>query len=150
MAIRVSAAVNRILSVFIGFVLALIGGGITLFFVGSRWAAQEVAAQMADDSGEVPHFLSEAVGMVSFLFTVAPVLTLAPAVVAVVVGELARIRSLLYYVLAGGAAAAAMPLIAAPYEAAQNTTYNAPYFSIMATAGFAAGLIYWLFAGRRA
>jgi hypothetical protein len=150
MAIRISAVVNRILSVFVGFMLALIGGGITLFFVGSRWAAQEVAAQMADNSGEASHLMSQALGMISFLFTVAPVLTLAPAVVAVVVGELARIRSLLYYILAGGAAGALMPLIAAPYEAAQNTTYNAPYFSIMATAGFAAGLIYWLFAGRRA
>ena len=81
---------------------------------------------------------------------VAPVLTLAPAIIAIVVSELARIRSPLYYIIAGGLAAAVMPLIAAPQEAAQNTTYTTPYFTIMATAGFAAGLIYWLFAGRRA
>ncbi len=147
---RISAAVNRILAVLFGFVLAVIAGGITLFFIGSRWAAQEVASQMPDNAEELPHFFNEALGMFAFLFTVAPVLTLAPAVVAVVVGEIARIRSLLYYVIAGGAAAALMPLIAAPYQAAENTTYNAPYFSIMASAGFAAGLIYWLLAGRRA
>jgi hypothetical protein len=93
--------------------------------------------------------MNEALGTMAFLFTVAPVLTLAPAVIAILVGELARIRSLLYYVLAGGAAAAAMPLIAALPET-DGATYNAPYFTIMATAGFAAGLVYWLLAGRRA
>jgi hypothetical protein len=143
-------AVRRILAVLLGFVLAAIAGTVTLFYVGSRWAAQEVATQMSDNPDEMSRFMNEALGMVAFLFTVAPALTLAPAVVAVVVGELARIRSLLYYVLAGGAAAAVMPLIASRTEAAENATYNAPYFTIMATAGFAAGLVYWLLAGRRA
>jgi hypothetical protein len=147
---RISSAVNRILAGFIGFVLALITGAVTLLFIGSRWAAQEVATQMPENSDELSRFMNEALGMVAFVFNVAPVLTVAPAVVAIVVGELARIRSVLYYVLAGGAAAAIMPLIAAPQDAAQNTTYATPYFAIMATAGFAAGLIYWLLAGRRA
>jgi hypothetical protein len=150
---RISAAVNRILMVSLGFVLASIAGLITLFWAGSRWAAQEVATQMAADSPDaMSRFMSEALGTMAFLFTVAPVLTLAPAVVAILVGELARIRSLLYYVLAGGAAAAIMPLIAARADMGQGAsgTYNAAYFSIMATAGFAAGLVYWLLAGRRA
>jgi hypothetical protein len=147
---RISAAVNRILGVFVGFVLAVIAGAITLFFIGSRWAAQEVASQMPEHADEASRFMSEALGMFAFIFTIAPVLTLAPAVVAIVVGELARIRSALYYVLAGGAAAGVMPLIASRQEAAESATYNAPYFAIMATAGFAAGLIYWLIAGRRA
>jgi hypothetical protein len=143
--------VKRILAVLLGFFLAVLAGGITLLLVGTRWAAGEVAAHMEQGSpDEVSRLLSEGLGAIAFIFTVAPVLTLAPAVVAVVVGELARIRSLLYYLIAGGAAAAAMPLIAAPIEAAQNTTYATPYFSIMATAGFAAGLVYWLLAGRRA
>jgi hypothetical protein len=142
--------VRRILAVLSGFVLAAITGTVTLFYIGSRWAAQEVASQMPDNPDEMSRFVNEALGMIAFLFTVAPALTLAPAVVAVVVGELARIRSLLYYVLAGGAAAAVMPLIAARTEAAESVTYNAPYFTIMATAGFAAGLVYWLLAGRRA
>jgi len=145
---RISAAVNRIILVFLGFVLAAIAGTVTLLFVGSRWAAQEMASQMPDNPDEMSRLINEALGMIAFIFTVAPVLTLAPAVIAIVVGELARIRSLLYYVLAGGAAAAVMPLIAARPEA-EAATYNAPYFSIMATAGFAAGLVYWLMAGRR-
>jgi hypothetical protein len=141
--------VNRILLVFIGFVLAVAAGAVTLFYIGSRWAAQEVSSHMADHPDEMSRFMTEGLGMIAFLFTVAPVLTLAPALVAIVVGELARIRSLLYYVLAGGAAAAVMPLIAVRPET-EPATYNAPYFSIMATAGFAAGLVYWLLAGRRA
>ena len=147
---RISAAVNRILVVSVGFLLALLTGAATLLFIGTRWAAQEVATQMPENSDEVSRFMSEALGMVAFVFNMAPVLTVAPAVVAIVVGELARIRSVLYYMLAGGAAAALMPLIAAPQQAAENTTYTTPYFAIMATAGFAAGLIYWLLAGRRA
>ena len=145
------SALRRILAVFFGFTLAAIAGAVTLFFVGSRWAAQEVATQMTTDNpDEMSRFMTEALGMIAFLFTVAPVLTLAPAVIAVLVGELARVRSLLYYVLAGGAAAAVMPLIAARPDIAGGVTYNAPYFTIMATAGFTAGLVYWLLAGRRA
>lgn len=147
---RISAAVNRILVVSVGFLLALLTGAATLLFIGTRWATQEVASQMPENSDEISRFMSEALGMIAFVFNVAPVLTVAPAVVAIVVGELARIRSVLYYMLAGGAAAALMPLIAAPQQAAENTTYTTPYFAIMATAGFAAGLIYWLLAGRRA
>jgi hypothetical protein len=142
--------IRRILAVLFGFMLAAIAGAVTLFYVGSRWAAHEVATQMPDNPDDVSRFVNEGLGMIAFVFTVAPALTLAPAVLAVVVGEVARIRSLLYYVLAGGAAAAIMPLIATRTEAAETATYNAPYFSIMATAGFAAGLVYWLLAGRRA
>lgn len=144
--------VKRILAVSFGFLLAVIAGGITLFFVGSRWAAGEVAAHMEQGSpDEISHFMNQALGAVAFVFTIAPALTLAPAIIAVLVGELARIRSPLYYLIAGGAAAAAMPLITgAATEATQNATYATPYFSIMATAGFAAGLVYWLIAGRRA
>jgi hypothetical protein len=144
------SALKRLFAVLASFVLAILAGAITLFFVGSRWAAQEVAQQMPENPDDISRFMSEAIGLVAFFFTVAPVLTLAPAVVAILIGELARIRSPLYYIVAGGAAAAAMPLIAAPMEAAENTGYAMPYFTIMATAGFAAGLVYWLFAGRRA
>jgi len=143
-------ALKRITAVTMGFVLAIAAGGLTLFIIGSRWAMGQVASYAPENPDEVSRFLNEAMGVFAFLFTVGPVLTLIPAIAAIVVGEVARIRSLLYYVIAGGAAAAVMPLIAAPSEAAQNTTYATPYFTIMATAGFAAGLVYWLLAGRRA
>lgn len=77
--------------------------------------------------------------------------TIIPAVLVVVVGEVARIRSILYYVLGGGLALAALPLMAAGgrfgSDGLTGLTSNWPVF---ATAGFAGGLAYWLLAGRRA
>ncbi len=143
-------AMRRILAVGFGFVLAAIAGAITLFFLGARWAATEATTftpQTADDMSRV---VNEGLGVIAFFLTIAPVVTLLPGVAAAVVGEVARIRSMFYYVLAGGAAAALMPLIATRPETVESSTYSAPYFAIIATAGFAAGFIYWLIAGRNA
>jgi hypothetical protein len=60
------------------------------------------------------------------------------------------LRSWIYYVLAGGASLAAIPLLAG---AAANGAPSIPaseYMTIFATAGFAGGFIYWLLAGARA
>ena len=48
-------------------------------------------------------------GVVLFAGTVAPALNALPALLAVVAGEVLRIRSWTYYVLAGGASLAAIP-----------------------------------------
>ena len=57
-------------------------------------------------------------GIVLFAGTVAPALTALPALVAVVAGEVLKLRSWMYYVLAGGAALAAIPVLtSAPAEA---------------------------------
>src|SRR5262249_46642001 len=80
-------------------------------------------------------------------------LTLVPAVAAVIIGEVARIRSALYYVLTGGAALAAVPLIARLGQSASATSgavSDALVWQVFATAGFLGGLVYWLLAGRRA
>lgn len=143
-------AIRRILGAAAGFVLAALTGMITLFFLGARWAAEEASAYAPENADDVSRALNEGLGIVAFLFTVAPVLTLLPAIAAVLIGEIARIRSLLYYVLAGGAAAVLMPLIATTLESVGGASYNAPYFAIMATAGFAAGFVYWLISGRNA
>lgn len=143
-------AIRRILAVAFGFVVATLAGALTLFVLGARWAAQEATAYTPETADEMSRFLNEGLGVIAFFFTVAPVLTLLPAVAAAVLGEVARVRSLLYYVMAGGAAAALMPLIAAQSQAVEGGGYSAPYFTIIATAGFAAGFIYWLLAGRNA
>jgi hypothetical protein len=75
--------------------------------------------------------------------------TILPGLALVVIGEVARIRSLLYYVVGGGAAMAAIPLIARLGQA--GGALPAPIvWQVFATAGFAGGLVYWLVAGRRA
>jgi hypothetical protein len=143
-------AIRRILGVIAGFILAGITGVVTLLALGARWAAGEATAFAPQDADDMSRALNEGLGVIAFFFTVAPLLTLLPAVAAAAIGEVARVRSLLYYVLAGGAAAAFMPFLTAPVEAMENVTYSSEYFAIIATAGFAGGFVYWLIAGRNA
>ena len=75
--------------------------------------------------------------------------TLLPALALVVIGEVARIRSSLYYIVGGGAALAVIPLIARLGEAGAGVPALAVW-QVFATAGFAGGLVYWVTAGRGA
>lgn len=142
--------IGRALAVLFGFLLAVLSGAIVLFLIGAQWAAREATSYLSENTDEMSLLINEGLGIFAFIFTVAPALTLLPAILAIVVGEIARIRSLLFYVLAGGAAAAVMPLISMPQQAAENASYTTPYFTMLATAGFAAGFVYWLIAGRKA
>lgn len=75
--------------------------------------------------------------------------TLIPALLVVVVGEVVRIRSWLYYMIGGGAALAIIPLLARVDPG--TMTYALPaLWHVFATAGFAGGIVYWLLAGRNA
>jgi hypothetical protein len=74
-------------------------------------------------------------------------LSILPALLLVIVGEIAHIRSPLYYVVGGGLALAAMPLIA---RIGQGEMPADVVWQVFATAGFAGGFVYWLIAGRRA
>ncbi len=75
--------------------------------------------------------------------------TIIPALLVVIVGEVARIRSWLYYLIGGGVALAAIPLIARIDPG--TMTYSLPaLWHVFATAGFAGGFVYWLLAGRNA
>jgi hypothetical protein len=65
----------------------------------------------------------------------------------VVIGETARIRSSLYYIFGGGAVLAGPALLAGGFD---GPSLLPKLWQTLATAGFAAGLVYWLVAGRRA
>ena len=64
----------------------------------------------------------------------------------------------MYYVLAGGAALLAVPLLArapgdlvvAPAELSTVALPSGQYMTIFAAAGFVGGFVYWLLAGRNA
>jgi hypothetical protein len=77
------------------------------------------------------------------------VTTLLPVLLIVVAGEVGRIRSVLYYVLGGGLALAVVPFLARLGPAAEAGGALA-LWQVFATAGFAAGFVYWLVAGRSA
>jgi len=83
--------------------------------------------------------------------TLLPALTLIPALAVVIIGEVARIRSSLYYIVGGGAALASIPLLAqlGPLSEAAPALDQA-LWHVFATAGFAGGALYWLIAGRNA
>jgi hypothetical protein len=78
--------------------------------------------------------------------------TVIPALLVVFIGEIARIRSALYYVAGGGLSLAAMPLLArfGPGSASMGVAPDQVVWQVFATAGFAGGLVYWLVAGRNA
>ena len=82
-------------------------------------------------------------------------LTVIPAVLVVVVGEVARIRSSLYYIVGGGLAFAAVPLLARYGQSAPGANLSTLLpptlvWQVFATAGFLGGWVYWFLAGRNA
>jgi hypothetical protein len=76
--------------------------------------------------------------------------TIIPALLVILIGEIASIRSAIYYIVGGGAALAAVPLLA---HFGQTGSFGLPeqvVWQVFATAGFAGGFVYWLLAGRYA
>ncbi|MGH6815415.1 MAG: hypothetical protein ACREC6_06915 [Hyphomicrobiaceae bacterium] len=83
-------------------------------------------------------------------FRLVSALSILPALALVIVGEVARIRSSAYYIVGGGAALAAVPLLASAVESHGLVLPAAAVWQVFATAGFCGGFVYWLLAGRRA
>lgn len=101
----------------------------------------------SEDGFEFATILIDLVWQGSFLLSG---LSILPALVVILVGEVARIRSWLYYMIGGGLALACVPLLARADNLDQISAVPAIVWQVFATAGFAGGLIYWLIAGRRA
>ena len=138
----------RMLWVVVAFCLAVAVALAVLFALGAMWTGDALRAAAPNDPllrDGAPIF-----GMVLFAGTVAPALNALPALIGVVAGEVLRIRSWMYYVLAGGAALASIPILAAPDPADLSRIIASPYMTIFAAAGFAGGFVYWLLAGARA
>ena len=138
----------RMLWVVVAFCLAVAVALAVLFALGAMWTGDALRAAAPNDPllrDGAPIF-----GMVLFAGTVTPALNALPALIGVVAGEVLRIRSWMYYVLAGGAALAAIPILAAPDPADLPRIIASPYMTIFAAAGFAGGFVYWLLAGARA
>jgi len=139
----------RALVVVVAFGIAAIAAIAVLFALGSMWVGDELRAAAPHDP-LFRHGGAAAFGIVLFAVAVTPALTALPALVAVIVGEVLRLRSWLYYVPAGGASLAAVPLLAGAAENGAPAIPAGEYMTIFAAAGFAGGFIYWLLAGARA
>ena len=120
-----------------------------LFALGALWVGDELRAAAPHDP-MLRQGAASVFGMVLFAGTVAPALTVLPAAIAAIVGEALRIRSWMYYVLAGGAAMAAIPVLASPRSDQLPVLPIGQYMTIFAAAGFVGGFVYWLLAGRSA
>ena len=144
----IAKTVLRMLWVVVAFSIAAVAALAVLFTLGAIWAGNELRAAAPDDplvQDGAPIF-----GLMLFADTVGPALTALPALIAVVAGEVLGVRSWLYYVLAGGLALAAIPIMAAPDMAELPAIVASRSTTIFATAGFAGGFLYWLLAGARA
>lgn len=136
---------GRIIVVAVGFVMAIVTATIILLTLG-----MERLTYMASDNRVPGDSLEGAVELARSgidLLTAASVL---PALLVIIVGEIARIRASLYYILGGGAAMASIPLIAQFGDTGSAAIPALMVWQVFATAGFAGGFVYWLLAGRRA
>ncbi|MFM2422652.1 MAG: hypothetical protein RL291_1182 [Pseudomonadota bacterium] len=80
---------------------------------------------------------------------------LIPPLIVALIGELLRIRSIVYYVLGGGLALAFAPLMfkimaAKTLNLALIQSVHVPVYQVFAIAGLAGGYVYWYIAQRTA
>jgi hypothetical protein len=145
------STIGRIIWVAIAFVISAAIGLAVLFLIGAERLAEAVHRQGGGVEGDVGRWIGfgeQALG----LFEMLTLLSIAPALLVVLVGEVARLRSMLYWVPAGGAAMAVLPFLSKfSVAAGLPADFALPpttLLQVLATSGFAAGLVYWLIAGR--
>ena len=137
---------GRLISVLIGFILACLAAGFTKVFFATT--PSELAGLPTDVASDRISKVFE-----SGLFASAQCLLFAApfALVAAAIGEWRSLRDWTYYAVVGLAIALVGFLAQYSSEAqGQPTIVNNYALSAFLTAGFAAGLVYWLFAGRSA
>jgi hypothetical protein len=136
---------GRILVIIFGLAIAIIVAGITLALgiVLPEWAA------MDSDPIERVIFFFVAFFATGLVVTFA----LLPAVLVIVVSEVARMRSFIYYGVGGALVALASYYgsdISVQLENTTDVTPVANTLQLAAAAGILGGLAYWLIAGRNA
>ena len=136
---------GRLIVVPLAFALAALAAAAVLVSIGLERATHVAAARRGDIGwlGDIWEIARHGRNMASMA-------SLAPAVLLVIAGEVLRIRGWLYYMLGGGAALAAIPFLARVGQSGMATALDSGIWQVFATAGFAAGLVYWLLAGRNA
>ncbi|MCH9806317.1 MAG: hypothetical protein K0U74_01165 [Alphaproteobacteria bacterium] len=132
--------VGRMVVVPIAFLLAVTAAGFVLFTLGLERLTATIHTEEPglEDVDQIIAFINEGTALVAAF-------TVIPAIVFVIVGEVARIRSALYYVIGGGVSLAVMPLLAQGSDGGPAIVWQ-----VFAAAGFAGGFVYWLVAGRSA
>ena len=138
-------ALGRIILLPIAFVLAAMATLFVVFYVGQGPVVQAISTRRPD---ELP--VEAILDMVGMALRFATVHTLVPALLLVIVGEVARIRSAVYYIVGGGVALAVVPLLTRMGQPTTAVELSPVVWQVLATAGFAGGFVYWLLGGRTA
>lgn len=129
--------------------VALLLAGLTAAFVIMTLGLEHVTRALHDQNAGEEAVVSM-FDLAQQMTVLASGLSILPALLVIIAGEVGRIRSWLYYVVGGGLALASVPLLT---RLSQNEGFVVPpttVWQVLATAGFAAGLMYWLVAGRNA
>lgn len=136
------SALGRLFVVAFALVAAVVGAGL----IGVRLGLERMThALHADDDAP-----ATVMGWIWQGLNLSFASTLLLALAVVIIGEVAKIRSALFYIAGGGFAVAAAPLAIEVQRHAGMSQLPAFIWQVFATAGFVGGAIYWLFAGRRA
>ena len=137
--------VGRLIWVPIAFLLSALVSLFVIVSLGHERIVQAMVGRGPDQAS-----IDAAFTLLAFVLQLLSVYTLAPAILLVVIGEVARLRSALYYVIGGGATLAAVPLLARLQQPASALDIAEVVWQVLATGGFAGGFVYWLMAGRNA
>lgn len=132
--------VGRLILVPLAFVL---GAGVTLFVLFTLGLERFTQSVHADEAGI--ENIDQVFAMLDQATLIFATFTVIPAILFAIIGEVARIRSLLYYVIGGGVSMAVTPLLAQGVDGGPAVLWQ-----VFAAAGFAGGFVYWLIAGRTA
>jgi hypothetical protein len=136
---------GRVLWLPFAFLLAALATLFVIVSLGQERIVQALSARGPDDAAIAAGF-----DLLRLGYALLSAQTLIPALLLVIVGEVARIRGSLYYVAGGGAALAVAPLLARLDQPARVLELSPAVWQVLATAGFAGGFVYWLLAGRNA
>ena len=138
-------ALWRVIVLPIAFVLAVVATLVVIISLGQERAVQALSARGPES---IP--IDAVVDLAALAMRLASIYTLVPALLLVIVGEVARIRSALYYVIGGGIALAIVPMLTRVNQPMTVLELSPVVWQVLATAGFAGGFVYWLLAGRNA
>ena len=144
-------AILRIILVPLGFILALGTALFILFTLGQERIIHEMAGGGGGIGDDWIDMATNIMTNAELFLSLASAFTIVPALLLIIIGEVSRIRSSIYYIVGGGAVLAAIPVLARLASSTETFILpSATILQIFATAGFAAGLVYWLVAGRTA
>lgn len=142
----IARALGRLIVIPLGLIMGALTA-VAVFVTLGLEVTTHTLSTSPDDAARLEVLMDMGFGFLS----IAAASSILPALLLAIVGEIARIRSALYYVVAGGISLALLPFITG-FGTNDTSIAAVPTraWAVLATAGFAGGLVYWLIAGRRA